>query len=278
MPPMGMNHSGAFTRGANVPDPRIERLIGTDPTEWILGSDEPYAHWVALTRLRDEPRDSERALETRSAVVADKDVGWIVEDLPAWGSLDDVPGHHSPKFLPNSLNLLADMGVRKGDFERVDELLEGFLNHQDKDGRFESLGKAPGHPDPEWGSLLCDTNVIAYLLMRYRMQDDDGVERAVQRMFKDVAKTPQGRAWQCVPQTTSRWRGPGRKADVCPQVTLEGLRVLSRIPAEERPAWTLDAARTPLEVWRRRSDERPYAFGHGYQFKSVKWPNFWYDV
>jgi hypothetical protein len=61
-------------------------------------------------------------------------------------------------------------------------------------------------------------------------------------------------------------------------VTLEGLRVLSRIPAEQRPDWTLDAARTPLEVWRRRVDERPYAFGHGYQFKSVKWPNFWYDA
>ncbi len=149
------------------------------------------------------------SLEVRASVVADKDVAWLVDDLPGWGELDDVPGHHSPKFLPNQLNLLADMGVRAGDFKRVDALLEGFLGHQDKDGRFESLGKAPGHPDPEWGSLLCDTNVITYLLMRYNLDDGEGVERAIQRIFKDVAKTPQGRAWQCIPQTTSRWRGSG---------------------------------------------------------------------
>ena len=259
-------------------DSRIERLIGTDPTEWILASDEPYASWVALTRLEMLPRDDERVLGVQRSVVADPGVGRIVDDLPGWGELDDVPGHHSPKFLPNQLNLLADMGVRAGDFERVDALLEGFLGHEDKAGRFESLGKAPGHPDPAWGSLLCDTNVITYLLMRYNLDDSEGVERAIQRILKDVAKTPQGRAWQCIPQTTSRWRGPGRKADVCPQVTLEGLRVLSRLPADERPDWTLDAARTPLEVWRRRGDERPYSFGHGYQFKSVKWPNYWYDV
>jgi hypothetical protein len=97
-------------------------------------------------------------------------------------------------------------------------------------------------------------------------------------MARDAARTPQGRAWQCVPEHTSRWRGPGRKVDVCPQVTLEGLRAFSQLPAEERPEWLVDAARTPLEVWRRRTSERPYMFGHGYQFKSVKWPDFWYDV
>jgi hypothetical protein len=224
------------------------------------------------------PRDEDHVLDVRRAVVADAGVHRLVENLPSWGELEDVPGHHSPKFLPNQLNLLADMGVRHGDFEQLDALLEGFLGHEDKDGRFESLGKSPGHPEPEWGSLLCDTNVITYTLMRYKLEEREGVKRAIERITRDVAKTPQGRAWQCVPQTTSRWRGPGRKADVCPQVTLEGLRVLSRIPDAQRPGWTLEAARTPLEVWRRRGEERPYAFGHGYQFKSVKWPNYWYDV
>jgi hypothetical protein len=27
-----------------------------------------------------------------------------------------------------------------------------------------------------------------------------------------------------------------------------------------------------------RGEEKPYLFGHGIQFKTVKWPTFWYDV
>ena len=39
-----------------------------------------------------------------------------------------------------------------------------------------------------------------------------------------------------------------------------------------------DAVHTALAVWRGRSEAKPYMFGHGTRFKSVKWPSFWYDV
>jgi len=246
--------------------------------EWVLASDEPYAEWVVRTRVLGEAADSGPASATRAAVIADEGVREIVEGLPEWGGSDDVSGHHSPSYLPNRLNLLADMGVRRGDFDALDARLAQLFEHQDAAGRFLSFGKAPGRPKPEWGSLLCDTNVIADVLMRFGFAGDPRVSRALERITADAAKTPQGLAWQCVPEQTSRWRGPGRKADVCPQVTLEGLRAFSHLPASERPTLLAEAARTSLEVWRRRSDERPYMFGHGYQFKSVKWPNFWYDA
>jgi hypothetical protein len=176
-----------------------------------------------------------------------------------------------------TVNLLADMGVTAGDDERVDALLDGLLARQQASGRFESVERLGRMTRPEWGSMRCETNVITDLLLRFGRGGDERVQRAVKRLVRDSSVTPQGRAWQCVPDLDTRSRGIGR-GDLCPQVTLEGLRALSHLPASEQPNWIEEAVRTPLEVWRRRVKERPYAFGHGYQFKSVKWPNFWYDV
>ncbi len=261
----------------------IGEIIGVssanEAVEWALTSGEPYAEWVMRTLVLKQEADSPEVVAARAAVVADADVRGLVESLPAWDeTAEEASGHHSPAYLPNRLNLLADMGVGAGDFPRVEQLLDAMLEHQDRSGRFQAFGTSPGRPKPQWGSMLCDTNVIADVLCRFSRCSDARFALALERMGADLAPTPQGRAWQCVPEKPGMWRGPGRKADVCPQVTLEGLRAFSHLPPEERPPHVLEAARTPLEVWRRRAEERPYAFGHGYDFKSVKWPNFWYDV
>jgi hypothetical protein len=254
-------------------------LIGADPLPWLLESDEPYAVWATLTGVLGRSHDDPAVRTAHERVVADEAVRRLVEELPPWDmEAEDGAGHHSPAFLPNRLNLLADMGVGGGDFDLVEALLDRMLEHQDSRGRFRAGGPDSGRPKPQSGSLLCDTNVAADVLMRYGRRNEPAVKRALERMAADLAATPQGRAWQCVPEQRALFRMPGRGADVCPQVTLEGLRAFSHLPAGDRPPRIAEAARTPLEIWRRRTDERPYGFGHGYQFKSVKWPNFWYDV
>ena len=254
-------------------------LLGADPLPWLLASGEPYAVWATLTGVLDRAHDDAEVSTAHDDVVADQGVRGLVDELPAWDSEDDEEaGHHSPAFLPNRLNLLADMGVGAGDFERVDHVLDRMLELQDSRGRFRPSGPEVGRPKPQTGSLLCDTNVVTDVLIRFGRRDDPAVRRALERMAADLASTPQGRAWQCVPEQRTLFRMPGRGGDVCPQVTLEGLRAFSHLEPEQRPARIAEAARTPLEIWRRRADERPYGFGHGYQFKSIKWPNFWYDV
>ncbi len=253
----------------------LRELLGADPIPWLLSSKEPHARWVTHRFLMDEP--AEETTSDRIALLGDPDVAALIDALPDWGE-EDPSGHHSPAFLPNRLNLLADMGVAGGDAAQIEVLLDSLLEHQDRTGRFQSFGGAPTRPRPEWGALLCDTNAITDVLLRFGREDDERVIRALKRMTQDATATNQGHGWRCVPEKTSLFRGPGRVTDTCPQVTLEGLRAFSQLPEELRPATLLDAARTPLEIWRRRVDERPYEFGHGYQFKSVKWPNFWYDV
>ncbi len=255
----------------------LTTMLGSDPLPWLLlSSNEPAAVWIALTRIKDRNPDDPEVQSARAASVAGDDVRSIVDRLPEWG-IGDFSGHDSPSFAPNLLNLLADLGVRAGDFPRVDALLDAMEGHHDPQGRFSAFGKYRSD-EGYWGTLLCDTHAIAGTLLRYGRGGDPRVQAALARAAEDVATTPQGLAWRCEPDKRSLFRGPGRKADVCPQVTLEALRAFSLLPSDTRPDWLIDAARTPLEVWRRRGEERPYMFGHGYQFKTVKWPSLWYGV
>ena len=254
-------------------------LLGTDPVPWLLASAEPYTRWVTRTGILGEAHDAPDVAKDHQALLEDPGIRDLIDTLPAWDAITTAPDHHSPAFLPNRLNLLADLGVQGGDDVRIESLIDALLAHQDRHGRFTPVEANGGRPKPDSGAVLCDTNVIAYVALRFGRGDDERVGSALGRMRSDLAATPQGRAWQCVPERRPLFSGVFSKADVCPQVTLEGLRALSYLHGSgERPSWLLEAARTPLAVWRRRTAERPYGFGHGYQFKSVKWPNFWYDV
>lgn len=262
-----------------APDPVAPAATGPaapDALVWILASDEPWARHVALSRiLRLPPHDPARR-EAHAAVVAHPLVAGLVDALPTWGG-ELSADHHSPLFLPNRLNLLADLGVGGGDFERIETLLDELTAERDRRGRFRAPVGTPARPKPDAGSLTCDANVVTDVLLRFGRTDDPIVTRALKRLVADADVTPQGRGWRCVPERPALLGGP-KRPDACPQVTLEGLRALSHLDATRRPAWATEAARTPLEFWRRRGDERPYAFGHGFQFKTVRWPSFWYDA
>jgi hypothetical protein len=170
------------------------------------------------------------------------------------------------------------MGVRCPDHPGVASLLDAMLRHQDDSGRFASLSGAPSGGKPVWGSLPCDAHGILDVLLRFDRADDSRTAAAVERVRLDFTTTGQGPGWACLPHSASGWRGPGRRGDLCPQVTLEALRLYSYLPPGRRPPQLLEAGRSLLGVWRNRGSEKPYMFGHGRQFKTVKWPPFWYSA
>jgi hypothetical protein len=229
-----------------------------------------------MTGVMGLTHDDPEVVEARSAAVSSPMVQDLICDLPSWGRDAVVSGHDSPAYLPNRVHLLADLGLRGGDDERVERALDALAAHQREDGRLAAFGKAPGHPEPQWGSLPCDTHAITEALIRFGRTEDPTTQRGLRRIAADLVATHQGLAWTCVPDPAVGFRGPGRKGDVCPQVTLEALRVFSRLPRDDRPDGLLDAAETMLAVWRDRSSRQPYMFGHGYRFKTVKWPPHWY--
>jgi hypothetical protein len=253
-------------------------LLPADPRPWILESGEPEARFVALAELCGDRGEGAEARRARKAVHADSASRELVARLPDWERETRVSGHNSPGFAPNLLMLLADRGAGPGDHPEIERILDQMLRHQDAEGRFQSFGRWPGQDVPVWGALLCDTHAIVEVLVRFGRGGDGRVARALACMAGDLAATAQGRGWPCVADPVSGFRGPGRTGDICPQVTLEALRTFARLPASKRPRGLLDAARSLTGVWLARGRDKPYLFGHGRQFKAVKWPAFWYGV
>ena len=257
---------------------RWVELFAADPRPWLLASDEPSARWVTLAELQGLSEDQPEVRTARDAAATSPMVSGLVGALPAWERDEGVSGHESPAYLPNILAFVADLGLRAGDDDRVDQALDLLCAHQDENGRFLSFGRAPGHPEPRWSSLPCDTHMITDVLLRYGRAGHPAVRLGLERIEADLQATNQGRAWTCIPDPVVRWRGPGRKGDVCPQVTLEALRAFSRVPEARRPPHLVEAGKTMLNVWRHRADHLPYQFGHGLRFKAVKWPPLWYGA
>jgi len=254
------------------------RLLAADPRPWLLESEEPAARWVALTHLLDLPADHPEVEAAHEAVLADPGTRDLVARLGRWGDDTGASGHHSPDYRPNLLHLLADMGACGGDLPPVDRFVDAMLEHRDGAGRFQAFGRLRGSTEPVWSSLLCDSHVITEALIRFGHEGHPAVAASVRRIGEDLAATSQGRAWPCIPERLSGFRGPGRRSDFCPQVTLEALRLLSRVPRAQQPHGLLEAARVAVRAWRARGEEKPYLFGHGSRFKTVKWPAFWYDL
>lgn len=256
------------------------RLLPADPRPWLLASDEPSARW--LTHLCLYEGASPEAAEVRRAhheVLLDRGTQALIERLPAWGpSGPEVPSHASAAYAPNLLGLLADMGVAGGQDERVESLLDAMLDHQAADGRFTAFGSHPRGRAGVWSALPCDTHAITEVLVRFGRCEDERVGRAVARIHADLAETSQGRGWRCLPDPAVGFRGPGRVDDICPQASLQALRALARQSVPERGPEVLAAVRSVLRVWRERGRGRPYMFGHGRRFKTIKWPTFWYDA
>ncbi|MCV2393116.1 hypothetical protein OEB99_02230 [Actinotalea sp. M2MS4P-6] len=242
---------------------------------WVLDSDEPAARWVVRSAVLDDPAG---ATADRRQMLADPGTEALLQRLGDWSAGVSASGHNSPAYTPNLLTLLADLGVGPGDDPRVDGTLDAMLECRLPDGRFAAGVVGRGATEVTWGSLLCDTHAITEVLMRYGRGADPRVERALELTLEDLADTAQGVAWPCRPDPVTGFRGPGRRGDVCPQVTLEALRAWSWLPRERRPAQVLEAARVVLGVWRERAGAKPYMFGHGYQFKVVKWPATWYSA
>ncbi len=254
------------------------RLLGGDPRQWLLESDEPAARWVALTGLLDRPAADADVAAAHEAVLQHPGTRDLLHRLAPWDVEIPLSGHDKPEYAPNLLGLLADMGVTARDDPRIERILDAMLEHQDADGRFQALGRWRDMDTALWGSMPCDSHAIAETLARSGLAEDHRVRRAFDGIAADMADTDQGSAWLCRSDPQVAFRGPGRKSDFCPQATLEALRAFSYVPSGSRPQGVSAAGRVSLRAWRERGIEKPYMFGHGRQFKRAKWPVTWYGA
>lgn len=253
-------------------------MMPSDPIPWLLASDEPAARWVTLTELLEAPVDDQEVVAAHAAVLRSASTRELLDRIPDWEVAQPLSGHDSPAFAPNLVALLGDMGVGPTDDPRLERLGDQFERFADDEGRFTSHVKPTRGGEEGWSALQCDAFGIAEALVRLGRGDDAVVRRALSCIQTDAGDTAQGYAWRCRPDPISGFRGPGRKADFCPMLVVQALRLHARLPAERRPPRLLESARVLLRAWRVRGEEKPYVFGHGRQFKTVKWPPTWYSA
>ena len=261
--------------GSEAVDRLVESgCIPVDPLPWILGSDEPFAVWHALTAVLGLPADDLRVVEAHDAVLGSAMVQTLAEQITSHPRVK-LERHDDPLYLPGRLRLLADFGLRRGDIPALDATLADLLEQQDRVGRFS--GPMADRPKPPGASRLCDTVPVTEVLVRFGFDSDTRVSRAISLVVGSHQQATNGRGWACAPE-----RGPvpfmGTRRVICPQLDIEALRLLSALPESERPRQIERLVSSPLEIWRRRAEERPHGFGHGYQFKTVRWPSLWYDA
>lgn len=252
-------------------------------TERLADAVDPGARWLTLTGVMGLSASDDRVTGAHADVLADPLTADLLDRLGVWDEERRLSGHERPEFAPNLITLLFDIGVTPADDSRLAACLTSMLEHQSEDGRFLALGRAKASDEPIWAALPCDAHAILEVLARAGDVDDPRVRAAFVQVARDLTTTAQGPGWRCLPDPRVGFRGPGRKGDCCPQVTLEALRAFSHLDPAARgaviaDAKLADAARTALGIWRDRGTQQPYMFGHGRGFKEGKWPATWYSA
>jgi hypothetical protein len=251
--------------------------LPADPRRRLTQSEEPFTVYRTLVDLLDFPKTHSVVREVRKSVLADERIQELVQNLPNnWASYL-VKGHQRPDYPPSVLLLLFDFGVEKEDFPEIEKLLSQMLKLQDIEGRFQSLAQFP-RSKPMIGSNLCDTHIITEVLLCGGYDETEEIGKSLEFIRTHLKETSQGIAWKCEPNSVSKARGPGRKDDICPQVTLEALRLFSHLPKKKHPENLINAGRTLLRCYEKSKENRPYMFGHGSQFKKLRPPFFWYNI
>ncbi|MEJ5273395.1 MAG: hypothetical protein WH035_04650 [Spirochaetota bacterium] len=82
----------------------------------------------------------------------------------------------------------------------------------------------------------------------------------------------------CVSKNLGKFRGPGKKDDICPYATLLMLKLLSLFPDYYEHQITINSIDSLLNLWENSKEKHPYMFYMGNDFRKLKFPFIWYDI
>ncbi|UYP43986.1 hypothetical protein NEF87_000271 [Candidatus Lokiarchaeum ossiferum] len=258
------------------------KLIPQDNRQRLLRSGESFTVYKTLTDLLELPEKNITVQNAKAKMLKDPLVEAILSNLPRWKDFK-VSGHNDPRYIPNQLLLLHNWGIKVEDDIRIKNILDSLLEHTDEDtGQFLWYGEVYNRKTKEklnmWESILCDHHLITTLMLLFGYEQKSAVKSAISRINDLVEDTENGIGWKCLPGLKSQFRGPGRKNEVCPMLIIDVLRGYYKIPLAKRPANLIKCGKTLLNCWNDRSTKKPYMFGHGRNFRSLKPPFFWYNV
>ncbi len=258
------------------------KLLPTDPRIFLIESGESFTVYRTLIDLLDLPQDHSDVLKARQRMLKDPLVENLLNNLSDWEK-DVVTGHNKADYLINQLWLLLDWGIAIDDDKRFKDAIDKIIAHQDQDlGQFLAYSRVYDRSTktkhPMWTSALCDHNLIVSIFLLAGLENDNRVKKGLNRLNELLTETTQGWGWKCIPWLYQKTRGPGRVNDVCPMIVADALRGYWLLSKNKWPTHLIDAGKTLLNCWSRRTKEKPYIFGHGKRFRLPRAPFFWYNI
>lgn len=240
---------------------------------WLLEAD-PWVEYRARLDLLGEQADSAEVLRAREGMLAHPLIKRLLSELQEWPG-EAFSSHKSAGLMMHKLSFLAEAGL-KDDVSEISSIIQRMLKHTDE-GVPQFRGNIPKHyggsGKDTFGWSLCDAPLALYSLLSF-----DEANVTARKGLKKLKILARDNGWPCaVSPELGSFRGPGKKGDPCPYATLIMLKALSAA-GETECAEASAGVECLLHLWRHSSEEHPYIFYMGTDFRKLKAPFVWYDI
>ena len=259
--------------------------------DWLLNCGEPWTRYRTLKDLLGTSDTDPRVIATKKELIQHPQVQALISEAATWGE-SPFKRHNDASYPIYKFSTLADFGLKVGEDVQLDAAIEKVLVRQSDEGAFQSVVNIPksfgGDNQDHWTWIICDTPTLLYSLLSFGMGEDPRIQQAVEHLVSLVDEN----GWRCVcAPELGKFRGPGRKDDICPIANVYALKALSLVSPERvsrqdqaTPEQNIlnSAIRKGIEAlldhWEHQTERKIYLFGVGTDFRKLKYPFVWYDI
>jgi hypothetical protein len=243
---------------------------------WLL-SGEPWTRYLTKVDLLGRDAADPDVLKDKRETIADPRIRGLIDEVRTW-PWSPLTSHKNAGHAIHKLTFLADLGLSKEDLD-LSGTVSSIRASASKEGPFQVTMKISesygGSGKDECAWALCDAPLLTYALVRFGCMEDKKVAKSIEYLISIVR--PNG--WPCtVSPRLGKFRGPGRKDDMCPYATLVMLKLISELPEVRDGEAARAGAEALLELWAHSKDRHPYMFYAGTDFRKLKAPFVWYDI
>lgn len=159
-----------------------KNALKADPTEWLLGEDNPSVRYFTLTEIQEKPQSSPEVKDAKDAIMTNGTVPRILGKMNSGGYWETPASLYTAKYKGTVWQLLtlAELGADPTD-ARVRAACEFILqNSQHKESSGFSMAKAEKTGGGrQSGVIPCLTGNMVYGLIRLGYLDDPRVQAAI---------------------------------------------------------------------------------------------------
>ena len=243
--------------------------------DYILDDGEIWLQYATRINILNE--DKESLVDLKDQVLIDPRITTYLNDVTDFHSIL-VRNHKNPDLPIHKLIFLLDIGLGS-EVPEIQSAIEKIMENKDDDGVYKSLTNIPKHfggsGEDSFGWCLCDAPLLLYALNKAGCDYENHIKQGVDHLvaFHEDCGFP------CtVSSEFGKFRGPGRKGDICPYASLIMLKLMSSIPEYRDSEISENTAMALLSLWENSLERHPYMFYMGTDFRKLKAPAMWYDL